>query len=101
MTSSPYRARPLRGTDLTEMQRGNLRVLLRQLHRELGSWVRVAHAVGARREVVKGFFDGAEPGHCALARGVASAAKLDLDVALSGRFVIGDKGIRPTSGGAR
>jgi len=95
MMTSPYRARPHRGTDLVEMQRSNLRALLRQMRREQGSWVRVARLLGIRRASVKGFFDGDEPGNMALARSIATATNLDLDVALAGEFVIGDKGIRP------
>jgi len=97
--TSPYRARPLRGTDLIEMQRGNLRALLRQLHREMGSWVRVAHSLGFRRSSVVGFFDGSEPGNMALARSIARAANLTIEAALDGHFYIGAKGIRPTKGG--
>jgi len=99
MTSSPYRVRPYRGTDLIEMERGNLRALLRQLRREHGSWVRVAHSLGFRRSTVVGFFDGVEPGNMALARSIARATKLSLEDALGGHFVIGAKGIRPTKGG--
>jgi hypothetical protein len=98
MMSTDYRARPLRGTDLVEMQRSNLRALLRQLHRELGSWIAIARLLRIRRSSVKGFFDGIEPGNMALARGVAAASELPLDVALDGRFTITAKGVRPIKG---
>jgi hypothetical protein len=100
MMSADYRARPLRGNDLNEMQRANLRALLRQLHRELGSWVVIARLLRIRRSSVKGFFDGDEPGNMALARDIAAASEIDLDVALDGRFTITAKGIKPI-GGAR
>ncbi len=98
MMTTEYRARPLRGTDLLEMQRSNLRALLRQLRREHGSWIRVARALRMRRSSVKGFFDDVEPGNMALARAIATATKLDLDVALAGHFIVTTKGIRPIKG---
>jgi hypothetical protein len=98
MMSTDYRARPLRGTDLVEMQRSNLRALLRQRHRELGSWVAIARLLRIRRSSVKGFFDGDEPGNMALARGIAAASELDLDVALAGHFTITVKGIKAIKG---
>lgn len=98
MNTSPHRARPLRGTDLVEMQRSNLRALLRQMRREQGSWIRVARALGMRRSFVKGFFDDVEPGNIALARAIATATKLDLDVVLAGHFIVTAKGIRPIKG---
>ncbi|MDC3962657.1 hypothetical protein [Polyangium jinanense] len=73
------------GSGLIEIQRSNLRALLRHLHREQGSWVRVAHALGYRRAVVVGFFDGTEPGNMALARSIARAVGLSLDDALAGK----------------
>lgn len=100
MNASPYRARPHRGTDLVEMQRSNLRALLRQMRREHGSWVRVARALRMRRSSVKGFFDGDEPGNMALARSIAAATNLELETALDGRFTITVKGIKAI-GGAR
>ncbi len=85
MMTSRYRDRPLRGTDLIEIQRANLRALLRHLHREQGSWVRVAHTLGYRRSVIVGFFDGVEPGNMALARSIARAVGLSLEDALAGK----------------
>lgn len=94
-STSPYRVRPLRGTDLVEMQRSNLRALLRQLRREQGSWVRVARLLRMRRSSIKGFFDDVEPGNKALARAIATATKLDLDVALAGHFIVTARGVKP------
>ena len=85
MAASRFRERPLRGTDLIEIQRANLRALLRHLHREQGSWVRVAHTLGYRRAVVLAFCDGTEPGNMALARSIARAVGLTLDDALAGK----------------
>ena len=51
-----------------------------------------------RRSSVKGFFHGDEPGNIALARAIATATKLDLDVALAGHFTVTAKGIRPIKG---
>ena len=78
-------AADFRRSDLIEIQRANLRALLRHLHREQGSWVRVAHTLGYRRAVVLGFFDGTEPGNMALARSIARAVGLSLDDALTGK----------------
>lgn len=83
--ASRYRERPLRGLDLIEIQRANLRALLRHLYREQGSWVRVAHTVGYRRSVVVGFIDGIEPGNMALARSIARAVDLPVEDALAGK----------------
>jgi len=85
MTNSPYRQRPLKGTDLIEIQRSNLRALLRHLHRELGSWILVAHKLGFRRSFILAFCDGTEPGNMALARSIARAVGLTLDDALVGK----------------
>ncbi|MDC0745352.1 hypothetical protein [Polyangium mundeleinium] len=85
MMASDHRDRPLRGSDLIEIQRANLRALLRHLHRELGSWILVAHKVGFRRSVVLAFCDGTEPGNMALARSIARAVGLSLDDALAGK----------------
>ena len=78
-------AADFRRSDLIEIQRANLRALLRHLHREQGSWVRVAHTLGYRRAVVVGFFDGSEPGNMALARSIARVVGLSLDDALAGK----------------
>ncbi|TKD10456.1 hypothetical protein [Polyangium fumosum] len=78
-------AADFRHSDLIEIQRANLRALLRHLHREQGSWVRVAHTLGYRRAVVVGFFDGTEPGNMALARSIARAVGLSVDDALAGK----------------
>ena len=85
MTSSKYRVRPLRGTDLIELQRSNLRALLRHLHREHGTWTKVAHLVSFRRSFVLAFCDGSEPGNIALARSIARVVGLSLDDALVGK----------------
>lgn len=98
MNASPYRARPLRGKDMTEMQRSNVRVLLRQLYREHGSWIAVARVTRIRRATIEGFYHDDEPGNLALARAIATATKIDLDVALDGRFVVTDKGIKAIGG---
>lgn len=92
--TSPYRTRPLKGRDLNEMQRANLRALLRQLRREY-SWITIARLIGFRRTYIRDFFDGDEPGNIALARGIAAATELDLDVALAGHFTITTKGVKP------
>jgi hypothetical protein len=94
MTTSPYRARPHRGTDLNEMERANLRALIRQLRREY-SWITIARLIGFRRAYIRDFFDGIEPGNMALARGIAAASELDLDAALDGHFTITAKGVKP------
>ena len=85
MMTSRFRDRPLRGSDLIELQRANLRALLRHLFREHGTWTKVAHLVSFRRAVVVGFFDGTEPGNMALARSIARAVGLSLDDALGGK----------------
>ncbi|MBK9265400.1 MAG: hypothetical protein IPM54_37145 [Polyangiaceae bacterium] len=94
MSTSPYRQRPLKGRDLNEMQRSNLRALLRQMRREHGSWIVIARLLRIRRSTIKAFFDGDEPGNMALARGIAAASELELHTALAGAFVIA-KGVRP------
>ncbi|TKC89172.1 hypothetical protein [Polyangium fumosum] len=78
-------AAPLYPGGLVEIQRANLRALLRHLHRELGSWILVAHKVGFHRSVVLAFCDGSEPGNMALARSIARAVGLSLDDALAGK----------------
>lgn len=98
MNASPYRQRPHRGKDMTEMQRSNVRVLLRVLYRLHGSWIAVARVTRIRRKSIEGFFHDDEPGNVALARAVAKATGLDLDVALGGRFVITANGVRPLRG---
>ncbi|MRG90492.1 hypothetical protein [Polyangium spumosum] len=85
MTTSKYRVRPLRGSDLIEIQRSNLRALLRHLHREHGTWTKVAHLVSFRRSFVLAFCDGIEPGNIALARSIARAVGLSLEDALVGK----------------
>ncbi|TKD08961.1 hypothetical protein [Polyangium fumosum] len=85
MAASRFRDRPLRGSDLIEIQRANLRALLRHLHREHGTWIAVAHQLGFRRSFVLAFCDGTEPGNMALARSIARAVGLSLDDALAGK----------------
>lgn len=83
--SSRYRVRPLKGSDLIELQRANLRALLRHLFREEGTWIRVARKLSARRAFVLAFMDGIEPGNRAFARSIARAVGLSLDDALIGK----------------
>jgi len=85
MAASRFRERPLRGSDLIEIQRSNLRALLRHLHREHGTWIAVAHLLGFRRSFVLAFCDGTEPGKMALARSIARAVGLSLDDTLAGK----------------
>jgi len=79
-----YIPKPPRPEGLIAIDRANLRALLRHLHREMGSWVRVAHAVGFRRGVVKAFFDGEHEGHVALGKGIARACGLSFQDAIAG-----------------
>ena len=101
MNTSPYRQRPHRGKDMTEMQRSNVRVLLRVLYREHGSWIAVARVTRIRRATLVGFSHDDERGNLALARAVAKATGLDLDVALDGRFVVTERGVKATGGRCR
>ncbi|MRG92545.1 hypothetical protein [Polyangium spumosum] len=78
-------AAPLYPGGLVEIQRSNLRALLRHLHREHGTWTKVAHLVSFRRAVVLAFCDGTNPGNMALARSIARAVGLSLDDALAGK----------------
>lgn len=89
-----------RRNGFTVMERANLLVLLRQLYRENGSWIGVARVLRIRRTTIEGFYHDDKPGNLALARAIATATHLDLDVALAGHFVITDKGIKAI-GGAR
>ena len=100
MNASPYRVRPLRGKDMTEMQRSYVRVLLRQLYREHGSWIAVARVTRIRRKSIEGFYHDDEPGNLALAHAVAKTTGLELEPALEGRFVITERGAKAI-GGAR
>lgn len=100
MNASTYRARPHRGKDMNEMQRSNLRVLLRVLYRAHGSWIAVARVTRIRRKSIEGFYHDDEPGNLALARAVAKATNLELETALEGRFVIMERGVKAI-GGAR
>jgi len=94
MMTSPYRTRPFRGTDLNEMQRANLRALLRQLRRQ-HSWIVIARLLSFRRSYLVKFAECDEPGNMALARGIAAASELDLNVALDGHFIVTAKGVKP------
>ncbi|MRG91587.1 hypothetical protein [Polyangium spumosum] len=78
-------AAPLYPGGLVEIQRSNLRALLRHLFREKGTWIAVVHKLGFRRSVVLAFLDGTNPGNMALARSIARAVGLSLDDALSGK----------------
>ncbi len=83
---------------LIELQRSNLRALLRQLHREKRSWFAVTNAVRIRRSIVGAFMTGKNPGDMTLAENVAAASGLDLDVALAGHFIITATGVKPSKG---
>lgn len=98
MNTSPYRVRPHRGKDMTEMQRSNVRVLLRVLYRLHGSWIAVSRVTRIRRKSIEGFYHDGESGNLALARAVAKATDLDLDVALEGRFVVLANGVKAIGG---
>lgn len=98
MNTSLYRARPHRGKDMTEMQRSNVRVLLRVLYRIHGSWIAVARVTRIRRKSIEAFYHDGDPGNLALARAVAKAVALDLDVALEGRFVVLARGVKAIGG---
>jgi hypothetical protein len=92
MMTAPH-TRPRRN-GFTAMQRSNLCVLLRVLYREHGSWIGVARALRMRRTSVESFYYDERPGNLAIARAIAKATALDLEVALDGRFVITDKGVK-------
>lgn len=98
MMTSPYRQRPLRGKDMTEMQRSNVRVLLRVLYRQHGSWIAVARVTRIRRKSIEGFYHDDEPGNLALARAVSKVVGLDLETALDGRFVVLVDGVKAIGG---
>ena len=98
-TSSRPRVRARRAC-FTVMQRSNLLALLRSLYREHGSWIAVARVTRIRCKSIEGFYHDDEPGNLALARAIAAATKLELDVALDGRFVITEHGVKAI-GGAR
>ncbi len=48
----------------------------------------MSRKIRIRLASIEGFYHDDEPGNLALARAVANAAELDLDVALDGRFVV-------------
>jgi len=98
MNTSPYRQRPHRGKDMTEMQRSNVRVLLRVLYRLHGSWIAVTRITRIRRKSIEGFYHDGEPGNLALARAVAKATNLELETALEGRFVVLASGVKAIGG---
>jgi hypothetical protein len=97
--ASPARSRARRN-DLPVMAESNLRVLLRVLYRQHGAWIGVARVLRIRRTTIEGFYHDDKPATLALARAIATATGLDLDVALAGQFVIMDKGVKAI-GGAR
>jgi hypothetical protein len=97
MTAISSRSR-VRRNGFTISQRSNLCVLLRQLYREQGSWIGVARVLRMRRTTIEGFYYDDKPGNMALARAIATATGLDLDVALAGQFVVTDKGIKAIGG---
>lgn len=90
--------RPLYRGGLIELQRSNLRALLRQLYREKRTWLAVTNLTGIRCSIVRAFLNGKNPGNVALAQRIAMASGLDLDVALAGQFVVTDKGIKAIGG---
>ena len=101
MSATSSRTRPrARRNGLSVMAESNLRVLLRQLYREHGSWIGVARVLRMRRASVESFYYDERSGSLALARAVAKAVGLDLQVALEGRFVVTDRGVKAI-GGAR
>lgn len=87
-----------RRNGFTVMERANLLVLLRQLYRLHGSWIGVARVLRIRRTTIEGFYYDDKPGNLALARAIATATGLDLNVALAGHFVITDKGVKAIGG---
>ncbi len=99
MTATSSRPRPrARRNGFTVMQRSNLLALLRVLYREHGTWIGVACVLRIRRTTIEGFYHDDAPGNIALARAIATATKLDLDVALDGRFVVMDRGVKAIGG---
>lgn len=94
-TSSRLRARR---SSLSVMAESNLRVLLRVLYREHGSWIGVARALRMCRKTVESFYYDERPGTLALARAIAMATNLELETALEGRFVVTDKGVKAIGG---
>lgn len=98
MTSPITRPRRARGNGFTVLQRDNLLVLLRVLYRQHGSWIGVARATRIRRATLEGFYHDDKPGGLALARAIAKATGLDLDVALEGRFVVMTNGVKAIGG---
>jgi hypothetical protein len=96
-TTSTRSPRARRG-GFTIMQRSNLLALLRVLYREHGSWIAVSRVTRIRRKSIEGFYHDDEPGNLALARAVAKATNLDLDVALEGRFVVMHNGVKAIGG---
>ncbi|MBK9260989.1 MAG: hypothetical protein IPM54_14415 [Polyangiaceae bacterium] len=90
--------RPLYRGGLFELQRDNLRVLLRQLRRKHGTWIALTNTLRVRRSIVGAFMTGKNPGNMTLAQRVAIASGLDLDVALAGQFVITANGVKPSKG---
>jgi len=80
-----YIPKPARPEGLIEIDRANLRALLRHLHREHGSWVRVARAVSYSRRVVVAFYRGEHKGNTTLARGIAKACGLSFEDAIAGK----------------
>lgn len=87
-----------RRNGFTVMERANLCVLLRQLYREQGSWIAVSRVLRIRRTSVESFYYDERPGNLALARAIAKATGLDIEVALEGRFVITDRGVKAIGG---
>lgn len=99
MTTSSSRTRArARRNGFTISQRSNLLALLRVLYREHGSWIGVARALCMRRNSIEAFYYDERPGNMALARAIATATNLPLDVALDGRFVITDRGVKAIGG---
>lgn len=83
-----YGDRGPRPDGLNEMDRANLRAILRAMHRKHGTWIAVAHLVSFRRDTVVRFVGQTYSGHMALARAVARAVGLTVEEAIEGRFTI-------------
>jgi hypothetical protein len=98
MMTAPVARTRTRRNGLSVMAESNLRVLLRVLYRIHGSWIAVARELRIRRTTIEGFYHDDKPANLALARAIATATKLDLDVALDGHFVVTERGVKAIGG---
>lgn len=98
MMTSPVTRTRSRRNGLSVMAESNLRVLLRVLYRIHGSWIGVARELRIRRTTIEGFYHDDKPANLALARAIATATGLELDIALGGHFVVLDKGVKAIGG---